>query len=65
MTQPVYDADVMRRFLADVSALPRPVPVLLGLCPLVSSRNADFLHNEVLPIGGRERPRRVLPILAQ
>ncbi len=47
MTQPVYDSDVMRRFLADVAALPRPVPVLLGLCPLVSSRNADFLHNEV------------------
>ena len=33
--------------LHDVMQLPRPVPVLMGLCPLVSSRNAEFLHNEV------------------
>lgn len=37
----------MRKFLDDVSGLPRPVPVLMGLCPLVSSRNAEFLHHEV------------------
>jgi len=47
MTQPIYDATVMRRFLDDVMKLARPVPVLMGLCPLVSSRNAEFLHNEV------------------
>jgi len=95
MTQPIYDAAVMRKFLDDVMQvcsvlqcvavycnvlqcvavccsvlqrvaaccnvlqcvaflilhdvmqLPRPVPVLMGLCPLVSSRNAEFLHNEV------------------
>lgn len=47
MTQPVYDVDVIKRFLDDVEKFPKPVPVLVGLCPLVSSRNAEFLHNEV------------------
>eukprot|EP00008_Paramoeba_atlantica_P012591 CAMPEP_0201489498 /NCGR_PEP_ID=MMETSP0151_2-20130828/22842_1 /ASSEMBLY_ACC=CAM_ASM_000257 /TAXON_ID=200890 /ORGANISM="Paramoeba atlantica, Strain 621/1 / CCAP 1560/9" /LENGTH=685 /DNA_ID=CAMNT_0047875113 /DNA_START=63 /DNA_END=2121 /DNA_ORIENTATION=- len=45
MTQPVYSIEVAERFLDDVE--PLGVPVLLGLCPLVSSRNAEFLHNEV------------------
>lgn len=45
MTQPVYDRDVVERFLDSVE--PLGVPVLLGLCPLVSHRNAQFLHNEV------------------
>lgn len=45
MTQPVYDPRVVRRFLDDVKSFERPV--LLGLCPLVSHRNAEFLHNEV------------------
>jgi len=35
------------RFLDDLQQVPRPVPVLLGLCPLVSFRNAEFLHHEV------------------
>jgi homocysteine S-methyltransferase len=45
MTQPVYDRAVIRRFLDDVRGF--RIPVLLGLCPLVSFRNAEFLHNEV------------------
>ncbi len=57
MTQPVYDRDVISRFLNDVRAF--NVPVLLGLCPLVSHRNAEFLHNEVpgmaVPDAIRER----------
>jgi homocysteine S-methyltransferase len=57
MTQPVYDAQVVERFLDDISGF--HVPVLLGVCPLVSARNADFLHNEVpgmsVPQGIRER----------
>jgi len=65
MTQPVYDAAVMRRFLDDLAAFPKPIPVLLGLCPLVSSRNAEFLHNEVpgmsVPQGIRERMAGAAP----
>ena len=45
MTQPVYDAGLLRRFLDDTRSL--RLPVLVGLCPLASGRNADFLHNEV------------------
>jgi homocysteine S-methyltransferase len=45
MTQPVYDPAVLDRFLDDVR--PLGIPVLVGLLPLASHRNAEFLHNEV------------------
>jgi homocysteine S-methyltransferase len=61
MTQPVYDPAVLDRFLADVK--PLGIPVLVGLLPLASARNAEFLHNEVpgmrIPEAIRERMRRV------
>jgi homocysteine S-methyltransferase len=57
MTQPVYDPAVLRRFLDDTRSL--GLPILAGLCPLASSRNAEFLHNEVpgmqIPMATRER----------
>ncbi len=60
MTQPVYDPAVLDRFLADVE--PMGVPVLVGLLPLASYRNAEFLHNEVpgmrIPDGIRDRMRK-------
>jgi homocysteine S-methyltransferase len=43
-TQPVYDLEVLDRFFARA---PSPVPVVVGLLPLHSSRHAEFLHNEV------------------
>lgn len=45
MTQPVYDPKVLEKFLADIA--PLGLPVLVGLLPLASHRNAEFLHNEV------------------
>jgi homocysteine S-methyltransferase len=45
MTQPVYDPRTVEKFLEDIAHL--RVPVLLGLLPLASYRNAEFLHNEV------------------
>jgi len=45
MTQPVYDPEVLERFLNDTKDL--GVPILVGLLPLASYRNAEFLHNEV------------------
>ena len=45
MTQPVYDPAVLDRFLADVA--PLGLPVLVGILPLASHKNAEFLHNEV------------------
>jgi len=45
MTQPVYDPDLLDRFLKDIEHL--DLPVLVGILPLASYRNAEFLHNEV------------------
>jgi methionine synthase I (cobalamin-dependent)/5,10-methylenetetrahydrofolate reductase len=60
MTQPVYSPDVLERFLDDIA--PLGLPVLVGLLPLASHRNAEFLHNEVpgmqVPDTIRERMRK-------
>jgi homocysteine S-methyltransferase len=60
MTQPVYDPRLFERFLDDVR--PFRVPVLMGVLPLASYRNAEFLHAEVpgmqIPDHIRERMRR-------
>src|SRR5690348_8814405 len=44
MTQPVYDPRTLDRFLDD--AAPLGLPVMVGILPLASHRNAEFLHNE-------------------
>ena len=60
MTQPVYDPKTLERFLADVR--PLGLPVMVGLLPLASQRNAEFLHNEVpgmsIPAEYRQRMAR-------
>ena len=49
------------RFLDDVE--PWGIPVMVGILPLASYRNAEFLHNEVpgmrVPDEVRERMRKV------
>jgi methionine synthase / methylenetetrahydrofolate reductase(NADPH) len=45
MTQPVFDLELARRTVAKLK--PLGVPIFLGVMPLLSSRNAEFLHNEV------------------
>lgn len=45
MTQPVYDADMVER-LHEATRHIR-VPIFVGVMPLISGRNAEFLHNEV------------------
>jgi methionine synthase / methylenetetrahydrofolate reductase(NADPH) len=45
MTQPVYDADLFARVLARIGTV--SVPVLMGIMPLQSYRNAEFVHNEL------------------
>jgi homocysteine S-methyltransferase len=44
-TQPVYELGALDRFLERAGG--SPVPVLVGVLPLHSSRHAEFLHNEV------------------
>jgi homocysteine S-methyltransferase len=65
MTQPLYDAAQVETMLAESRRRfgPRgfPVPLLLGVLPLVSARHAEFLHNEVpgitIPEATRARMR--------
>ena len=47
ITQPIFDPDCLFRFLDRVEALPRRVPVVAGVWPLVSFKNAEFMRNEV------------------
>jgi homocysteine S-methyltransferase len=60
MTQPIYDPRAVERFLGMIKHLQRPV--LVGILPLYSHKNAEFLHNEVpgmsIPDDIRERMRR-------
>jgi len=45
-SQPVFDLDLLEQFLDKTKAW-SDVPFMVGIMPLVSARNADFLHNEV------------------
>ena len=45
ITQPVFDPEQLERFLASVDDV--RIPVIAGIWPLVSARNAEFLANEV------------------
>ncbi|NGQ94806.1 bifunctional homocysteine S-methyltransferase/methylenetetrahydrofolate reductase [Brevibacillus sp. SYP-B805] len=45
MTQPVYDAETIRLIHDATKGI--GIPVFIGIMPLTSWRNAEFLHNEV------------------
>lgn len=45
ITQPIFDADQLERFLKTVEHV--RIPIIAGIWPLVSVRNAEFLANEV------------------
>jgi homocysteine S-methyltransferase len=45
VTQPVFDVSQLERFLREIAAV--RIPVVAGIWPLVSVRNAEFLANEV------------------
>jgi methionine synthase / methylenetetrahydrofolate reductase (NADH) len=45
MTQPIYSLEPLERFYAMFG--PLPVPMVLGMIPLHSSKQAEYLHNEV------------------
>ena len=45
ITQPVFDTEQLRTFLKRIAHV--RIPVVAGIWPLVSYRNAEFLHNEV------------------
>jgi homocysteine S-methyltransferase len=45
ITQPVFDTGQLRDFLKRIEHV--RIPIIAGIWPLVSFRNAEFLHNEV------------------
>ena len=59
MTQPIFQVELLHEVLRRIAHL--EMPVLVGVLPLVSYKNAEFLHNEVpgmqipAPIRGRMR----------
>jgi methionine synthase I (cobalamin-dependent) len=59
MTQPIFQVDLLHEVLRRIAHL--ELPVLVGVLPLVSYKNAEFLHNEVpgmqIPAEIRERMR--------
>ena len=64
MTQPLYSVEQVEAMLAEARRRfgPRglPVPILLGVLPLVSARHAEFLHNEVPGISIPDEARAVM-----
>jgi methionine synthase / methylenetetrahydrofolate reductase (NADH) len=60
MTQPIFQTDLLEEVLRRIAHL--ELPVLVGVLPLVSYKNAEFLHNEVpgmqIPDAIRERMRK-------
>ena len=60
MTQPIFHTDLLEDVLRRIAHL--GLPVLVGVLPLVSYKNAEFLHNEVpgmqIPEQIRERMRK-------
>jgi 5,10-methylenetetrahydrofolate reductase len=63
MTQPIFQTELLDEVLRRIAHL--GMPVLIGVLPLVSYKNAEFLHNEVpgmqIPDAIRERMRGVAP----
>ncbi len=47
ITQPVFDPEALLRFLDRVEGYRRKIPVLAGVWPLISFKNAEFMNNEV------------------
>lgn len=60
LTQPVFDIRLLEKLLDGIKEY--KIPVLAGILPLVSYRNAEFLHNEVpgmsIPKTVRDRMQR-------
>ncbi|MGQ9578579.1 MAG: bifunctional homocysteine S-methyltransferase/methylenetetrahydrofolate reductase [Candidatus Aminicenantales bacterium] len=60
ITQPVFDVGLLEQFLERIESY--RVPILAGVWPLASLRNAEFMHNEVpgarVPAEVMERMRR-------
>jgi homocysteine S-methyltransferase len=63
VTPPVFDAEQLAVFLKRMASAAGRVPVIAGICPLTSYRNAEFMNNEVpgisVPQAIMDRMRKV------
>ncbi len=55
-SQPVYDVSLLEKFFKKIGG-PPSIPFFVGILPLASFRNAEFLHNEV---PGMQIPKDVM-----
>lgn len=62
VTQPIFDVEQLRKFLKRARNFAPRLPVIAGIWPLTSFRNAEFMNNEVpgisVPPTVMERMRR-------
>lgn len=47
ITQPIFDSEKVKILKEVMKTAGVTIPIFIGVIPLVSSRNAEFLHNEV------------------
>ena len=47
ITQPVFDVEALLRFLERANKHVSPIPIIVGIYPLLSFKNAEFMHNHV------------------
>lgn len=47
ITQPIYDSSLYMRLKESLAENDISIPIFIGIQPLVSSRNAEFIHNEI------------------
>jgi homocysteine S-methyltransferase len=63
VTQPVFDVEQLATFLKRMGSGAGHIPVVAGICPLTSYRNAEFMNNEVpgisVPQAIMDRMRKV------
>jgi len=63
VTQPVFDVEQLETFLKRMESAAGRIPVVAGICPLTSYRNAEFMNNEVpgisVPQAIMDRMRKV------
>lgn len=62
ITQPVFDPEGLLRFLEGVAERGRSIPIIAGVWPLTSFKNAEFMANEV---PGVTVPKQVLERMAR
>jgi homocysteine S-methyltransferase len=62
ITQPIFDADIIKKLAFVLKEEAISIPIFIGIQPLVTSRNAEFLHNEIpgisLPKSVRQRMKQ-------